>query len=134
MIEKYIAVRLKSVYHGKAGFTQQGAVVLNSGLEKRDPALHNITEVLCDNGLAYKIDGCALHWFLIEDKQDVDYYLGLNEIEVAFERSWFETQKARIRGYSGMRYYDACAEIAKAWSLKDQQRSIGYSLPNKQVA
>lgn len=134
MSEKIIAVRLKSIYHGKAGFDLQGAEVLNAGLEKRDPALRNINEALLDNGLAYDIDGCGLHWFLIEDNRDVNYYLGLNEVEIAFETDWFEAQKARIRGYSGVRYYDACADIARTFSLKDQQRPIDYTLPARKVA
>lgn len=43
---------------------------------------------------------------------------------------WFEEKKGRIRGYSGVRYYDACVEITKIWPLKDQQRSISYTLPS----
>jgi len=51
LTEKIIAIRLKSIYHGKAG------------LEKRDPALRNINEALLDNGLAYDIDGCGCTGF-----------------------------------------------------------------------
>lgn len=134
MPEKIVAIRLKSIYHGKAGFGQQGAEVINAGLEKRDPALRNINEALLDHGLVYDIGGCGLYWFLIDDRRAVDYYHGLNEVEIAFDVDWFEAQKARIRGYSGVRYYDACAAIARAFSLKDQQRSISYTLPERKVA
>jgi hypothetical protein len=129
-----IAVRLKSFYHGNAGFEYQGAKVLNSGLEKRDPALRNITEALYDRGLNFDVDGCALHWFLIEDDHDVNHYLTLNEVEVAFEADWFEAEKSRIRGFTGARYFDACSDIAASWPLKDQSRQICYTLPNQRAA
>jgi len=134
MAEKIILVRLKSFYHGKTGFDQQGADVINAGLEKRDPALRNINEALLDQGLVYEVDGCGLHWFLIDDDRDVDYYLGLNEVEIAFDAAWFDTQKARIRGYAGIRYYDACVAIAQSFPLKDQQRPINYTLPERKAA
>jgi hypothetical protein len=134
MIVKVIAVRLKSIYHGNPGFEYQGAKVLNSGLEKRDPALRNITEALYERGVEYSIDDCSLYWFLIEDDNDCQFYLGLNEVELAFEAEWFESEKARIRGFAGQRYYSACEDIAQGWLIKDQTRPISYTLPRRTAA
>ena len=128
---KHIAVRLKSPHHGYAGFAVQKSTVLNSGLDKRDPALRNLTEALYDRGLAYDVDGCGLYWFQIEDAHSLEYYRNLNEVEVVFESSWYDAEKARIRGFSGHRYYDACAEMAKTWALGDQNRKISYQVPRK---
>lgn len=128
---KHIAVRLKSPHHGYAGFTVQKSTVLNSGLDKRDPALKNITEALYDNALEYRVDGCSLFWFQVDDEHSLDYYLNMNEVEIAFDSAWYEKEKARIRGFSGHRYYDACAELAKQWTLKAQDREINYKLPQR---
>ncbi|WP_439136335.1 hypothetical protein [Pseudomaricurvus sp.] len=124
-------MRLKSYYHGETGFQYNGAAVVNSALEKRDPALKNITEELHNLGLVFDIDGCSLFWFQIDDDQTCDFYHRFNEVEVVFESEWFEAQKARIRGMAGTMYYDACAEIARSVVLKDQSRPISYSLPTK---
>lgn len=130
-MKKHIAVRLKSYYHGETGFQYNGATVVNSALEKRDPALKNITEELHNQGLAFDIDGCSLYWFQIEDDKTCDFYNHFNEVEVVFESDWFDSQKARIRGMAGKMYYDACAEIARNVTLKDQSRPISYSLPTQ---
>lgn len=128
---KHIAVRLKSPHHGHTGFSVQKSTVLNSGLDKRDPALRNLTEALYARGLAYAVDGCSLYWFQVEDNRSLEHYRHLNEVEVAFESAWFDAHKARIRGFSGNRYYDACADLAKDMNFRDQQRLINYTLPSK---
>lgn len=130
-MKKHIAVRLKSYYHGETGFQYNGATVVNSALEKRDPALKNITEELHNRGLSFDIDGCGLHWFQVEDENPCAFYRNFNEVEVAFDSDWFEAQKARIRGMAGKLYYDACAQIAHDIELKDQSRQISYSLPTR---
>ncbi len=130
-MKKHVAVRLKSYYHGEAGFQYNGATVVNSALEKRDPALKNITEELHNLGLAFEVDGCSLFWFQIEDDHSVEFYLTFNEVEIAFESDWFEEQKSRIRSKAGNQYYDACAEIARDFAFKDQSRSIQYKVRKK---
>ncbi len=124
MTEKYIAVRLKSIHHGEDRFSAEACSIVNSRMEKREPALKNITDALYDLGIEYEIDSHALFWFLIDDDQAVDEHLCYADIELAFEASWYDAEKARIRGYTGIHYYDACVELAKAFTLKDQTRLI----------
>lgn len=130
-MKKHVAVRLKSYYHGDKGFQYNGATVVNAALEKRDPALRNITEELHNLGLAFQLDGCSLFWFQIDDDQSVDFYSKFNEVELAFESDWFDAQKSRIRSMGGKLYYNACADIAKSFCLKDQTRTVQYQLPER---
>lgn len=129
-MQKYVAVRLRSAQHGNIGFSLQKATVINYLLEKRDPALRNMTEALYARGLEYKVGGCSLYWFHIDDERDPASYLNLREVEFAFTIEWFEEEKSRIRGLSGFEYIDACAEIASRITIKDQQRDVSYSLPS----
>jgi hypothetical protein len=124
MTEKYIAVRLKSIHHGEDRFSADACTIVNSRMEKREPALKNITDALFDLGVEYEIDSHALFWFLIDDDQAADEHQCYADIELAFEASWYDAEKARIRGYTGIHYYDACVELAKAFTLKDQTRLI----------
>ncbi len=131
MTEKYIAVRLKSIHHGEDRFSAEACTIVNSRMEKREPALKNITDALFDLGIEYEIDSHALFWFLIDDDQAVDELLCYADIELAFEASWYDAEKARIRGYTGIHYYDACVELAKAFTLKDQTRLISNAKIDK---
>ncbi|BFM14796.1 hypothetical protein R50073_09790 [Maricurvus nonylphenolicus] len=124
MSEKYVAIRLKSIHHGEERFSAKGCTIINSRMEKREPALKNITDALFDLGLDYEIDKHSLVWFLIDDDQSAEEHLCYVDIEVAFEACWYEAEKARIRGYTGIHYYDACVELAKGFTLKDQTRLI----------
>lgn len=129
-MQKYVAVRLRSAQHGNVGFSLQNANVINYLLEKRDPALRNVTEAMYSLGLEYKVGGCAMFWFHIEDHREPDYYLNLREVEFAFSAEWFDGEKTRIRGLSGFEYIDACEEIAKTLTIKDQARDVNYTLPS----
>lgn len=131
MTEKYIAVRLRSIHHGEERFSAAGCTIVNSRMEKREPALKNITDALYDLGVEYEIDNHALFWFLIDDDQAVDERLCYADIELAFDASWYDAEKARIRGYTGIHYYDACVELAKAFTLKDQTRLISDAKVDK---
>lgn len=130
-MKKHVAVRLKSYYHGDAGFQYNGAIVVNSALEKRDPALKNIMEELHNQGLAFEVDKCKVFWFQIDDDKPAEFYTNFNEVELAFESEWFEAQKVRIRSMTGNQYYNACADIVKGFVLKDQSRLINYKVPTK---
>ncbi|NIB39963.1 hypothetical protein HBA55_10220 [Pseudomaricurvus alkylphenolicus] len=130
-MKKHIAVRLKSYYHAEAGFSHNGATVINGALEKRDPALRNITEELYNQGMAFDVDDCSLFWFQIEDDKPASFYSTFNEVELAFESDWLEEQKSRMRSMGGNMYYNACAEIARSFNLKDQSREIQYRLPTR---
>ncbi|BFM16859.1 hypothetical protein R50073_30420 [Maricurvus nonylphenolicus] len=129
-MQKYVAVRLKSVHHGLTGFAIQEAKVINYNLEKRDPALKNIIDALLEQGLEYTVNGCGIFWFHIDDERDLAFYESLREVEFAFSTEWLDSKKASIRGYTGMEYVDACAAIAKELTIKDQSRDINYEVPS----
>lgn len=133
-----IAVRLRSVYHGKTGFEFRGASVIDYHIEKRDIALKNIHQTLLSQKLAPDIDGCQLYWFLIDSNdelKDEHYYLTFNEVELCLPVADFEVTKNAIRGLKGGAYLNACEEYANRFLVKDQGRAIQYSLEKfKQVA
>ncbi|GLS25261.1 hypothetical protein [Marinibactrum halimedae] len=125
---KHVAVRLRRFHHGQVAFELNGARVVNSALDKRDPALKNLTEGLLNRNLEYTIDGCELYWFQIDDDKPVSYYEPMNEVEVVFESDWFEAKKDSFRHMSGMRYFDASAGLADEFAIKNQNRTIAYEL------
>ncbi len=134
MTKKILAVRLKRISDAKSGFEHKGSVLLNSGLERRDPALKNLFEALFDRGLSYDVHGCGVYWVLVEDEHSIQHYLNINEVELGFDADWFEQEKAKIRGLSGVGYFNACAAMAKEFSIKDQGRTINYRLPERAIA
>ncbi len=125
---KHIAVRLKKAHHADIGFSLKSAQIINASLEKRDPALKNLTEGLHTRGLEFVVDGCLLYWFQIEDERPLSFYFALNEVECVFESAWFESQKDKIRHMSGIKYYDASAGLAEQFQIKDQLRRIDYDI------
>ncbi len=130
---KYIAVRLKNIRDSKVAFGykeshQHKRELIDSNIEKRDPALKNLVNELFDRGLAYTVDNCSLYWLQIKDENSLEYYLGKNEVEVVFESQWFEEQKARIRNFNGINYVEACGALADQFTLKNQEREIDYEI------
>lgn len=125
---KHVAVRLRLSSDGEKAFKIQKSSVVNSVLEKRDPALRNIIEALIHKGLAYTVDGCDLFWFQVEDQRTPEYYEQMNEVEVVFSSEWFEKEKEKIRHYGGAKYYDACSDLVKGYMIKNQERKIRYSV------
>lgn len=125
---KHVAVRLKLSSDGEKAFAIQKSDIVNSVLEKRDPALRNIIEALQDRGLAYSVDGCDLYWFQVDDERTPCYYQKMNEVEVVFSSEWFEKEKEKIRHYGGIKYYDACSNLVQEYEIKNQQRKIQYSV------
>lgn len=125
---KHIAVRLQKAHHADIGFSQKNAKVINASLEKRDPALKNLTEGLHARGLEFVVDGCSLYWFQIEDDRPPSFYAALNEVECVFGSAWFEAEKDKIRHMSGTRYFDASAGLAEQFDIKDQRRRIDYDV------
>ena len=134
----FIAVRLRSVYHGKAGFEFRGASVIDYHIEKRELALKNIHQALVPQKLAIDIDGCQVYWFLIDsqdEQKDKDYFLRFNEVELCIPVADFEVTKNAIRGLKGVAYLNACEDYAAQLRVKDQQRAIQYDIQKaKQVA
>ncbi|ROS01871.1 hypothetical protein EDC56_2320 [Sinobacterium caligoides] len=129
-MKKIIAIRLRRRDDGFIAFKEnQKAEILYSAFDKRDNAIKNLQEELCSRrGMEYDVDGCGLHWFVIDDNRPADYYLEFNEVECVLEDEWFNSAKASISGYSGFRYYDACAKWADDIVIKDQGRKIDYHL------
>ena len=125
---KHIAVRLQKLHHAEIGFSAKQAKIINASLEKRDPALKNLIEGLHNKGLEYTVDGCGLYWFQIEDSRSLNFYAVLNEVEYIFESNWLEAEKDKIRHMSGIRYYDACIDLASQFVTKDQTRLINYDV------
>lgn len=133
-----IAVRLRSVYHGKVGFEFRGAGVIDYHIEKREPALNNIHQTLLSQKLAIEIDGCRVYWFLIDSNdalKDEQYFLTFNEVELCLPVIDFEVTKNAIRGMKGVAYLNACEDYANRFLVKDQARKIQYDIEKaKQVA
>lgn len=133
-----IAVRLRSVYHGKTGFEFRGASVIDYNVEKRDIALKNIHQSLLNQKLAAEVDGCQLYWFLIDSndaQKDELYFLTFNEVELCLPVADLEVTKNAIRGLKGVAYLSACEEYANQFAVKDQGRNIRYDLEKfKRVA
>lgn len=130
---KHIAVRLKNISDSKIAFGykethQHKRELIDSNIEKRDPALKNLVNELFERGLAYTVDDCSLYWLQINDDNSLEYYRGKNEVEIVFDSRWFEQHKARIRNYNGIQYVDACGALADQFSIKDQQREINYKI------
>ena len=124
----YIAIRLKRLSDAVHGFNEHDTKVIDSNIERRSPALKNISQEFYDSGMEYEIDGHKLFWLHVEGPSDAEYFSKFNEVECVFDQSWFDGQQARIRSYAGMAYYDACAEIAKDLGKKPQDREIAYSI------
>lgn len=124
---KHIAVRLRRSSDAQIAFEIRNSNIVNAALEKRDPALRNLTEGLYNNGVQSEVDGCKLFWFQILDDNSPDFYQYFDEVECVFSSAWFDEEKSRIRHFAGVKYYDASSELAKQFELKDQNRKIDYS-------
>lgn len=133
-----IAVRLRSVYHGKTGFEFRGASIIDYHIEKRDTALKNIHQSLLSQKMAPAVDGCQLYWFLIDSNDALKgehYFLTFNEVELCLPVADFEMTKSAIRGFKGVAYLNACEDYANQFLVKDQARKIQYDIEKaKQVA
>lgn len=132
---KYIAVRLTRMSDAEKAFGDYGKwknkrQLLTSRVDRRDPALRNLTEGLHKRGLQYIVDGCDLYWLQILDKNSLGYYLEKNEVECVFYCDWFDEFKRSIRYFQGKQYVDQCIALGEKFVLKDQHRKITYRLEN----
>ncbi|WP_439134746.1 hypothetical protein [Pseudomaricurvus sp.] len=110
---KYLAIRATSGSAAKERLENQGAQVINYALEKRDPALRNISDALLNLGLEYRLDNQTIHWVLIEDNLTTEEHRACSHTEIAFYADWFTEEKNRIRQLRGTAYLDACSLIAQ---------------------
>lgn len=110
---KYLAVRAASGTAAKDFLESRNARVIDYALEKRDPALRNISESLLDLGMEYWINDQTIHWVLIEDSLTSEEHQANDRIEIAFYADWFAAEKKRIRQLRGAAYLDACSLVAQ---------------------
>ncbi len=127
--QKYLLFRTRNLRDALWVMNHQASAVINSGMERRDPALRNLIEGMQQRGLEIEVDGCPLHVFLIEDNREPSYYQQFNEVEACFNADWFEEEKAKIRFLKGMAYHDATTGWSNQFPLKDQGRAIDYTPP-----
>ncbi len=128
---KYVAVRLKRLSDGVYAFRSTDKFkrkIIDSNIEVRDPAVKNIAEGLYERGLKFYVDGCRLYWFMVDDKNSLEDYRYLNEVEHVFDGEWFEQEKKRIRTFRGNRYVEACIGLVKGVAIKHQNRRIEYDV------
>lgn len=122
--EKYFGLRASSTTKAKEILARYDISIINYALEKRDPALRNLSDALFDSGLEHQINRQSLYWFLIDDDRQCRQLFELGPVEITFCAQWFADQKKRIRPLRGADYINACADIASQFSIKDQQRNI----------
>lgn len=117
----------------KAAFRHQRAIIVDSSVEKKDPALKNLAEGLHDRGLAYGIDGCRIIWLVVEDNHEVNFYRQFNEVEIVFTQAWLEQRKALVRHLSGVDYCGTTIRWAEEFQLKPQDRALVYRVPPEEM-
>lgn len=127
--KKYLMFRTHTLRDALWVMDHQDASVVNSSMERRDPALRNLIEGMQQRGLQHEVDGCPLHVFLIEDERDTDYYDQFNEVEACFDADWFDREKAKVRFMKGAAYHDVTSGWSSQFALKNQKRSIDYTPP-----
>ncbi len=133
-MKKYIALRIRNISDAKAAFRRHSAIVIDSSVDKKDPALKNLAEGLHERGLAYGIGGCRVIWLVIDDARDVKFYQQFNEVEIAFSHEWLEERKSKVRYLSGLDYCEAANSWADELVIKPQDRLVEYSVPVEMVA
>ncbi len=122
--EKLLAVRASSAHAAADQLSQLGINVINYSMEKRDPALKNVADALLDLELEFRIENQSLHWVLVDDERQEAQLLECNFIELVLTCAWFDGEKQKIRRLRGRAYIDACMNLARQLSLKDQTRTL----------
>jgi len=128
--EKLLAVRATSANAAADQLSQLGINVINYSMEKRDPALKNVADALLDLELEFRIENQSLHWVLVDDERQEAQLLECNFIELVLTCAWFDGEKQKIRRLRGRAYIDACTELARQLSLKDQTRTLESATQN----
>ncbi len=114
-------VRSASLSQAKEVIEEKGITIDNYALEKRDPALRNLSATLFAKELSIHAKGEQLYSFLINSEQTSQALHQKEGIEVVFTCEWFELRKSAIRGLKGGDYIDACANLAE--ELRPQYRN-----------
>jgi len=132
-MEIYIAVRAQKLSAAKNALAAANVTVLNSLVDRIEPAIRNMAEGLHRLGVVYDIAGCGVFWLLIEGGEDLERFYGFSAVECAFSAAWYQQQAAKVRYLKGIAYCDATAEWAGQFSLADQARSIDVQFLNADV-
>jgi hypothetical protein len=148
----FIALRLMSEHHAKAGIEARGPNVrsrgqlIDSNITRRFPALKNIALHLVSTGKLPDVrEGNVLEqkngkrvidrttafhifWCEIETDLPVDYWRSQKEVEAVIQREEFEVFAASIRHRGGAAYIEACEKYADALEVC-LRPEIGYVPP-----
>jgi hypothetical protein len=148
----FIALRLMSEHHAKAGIEARGSNahsrghLIDSNITRRFPALKNIALHLVSTGkLPDTREGNVLEqkngkrvidrttafhifWCEIETDLPVDYWRAQKEVEVVIQKENFEIFSAAIRYRGGAAYIEACENYADALEVC-LHPEIGYVPP-----
>jgi len=133
-MEIYIAVRAQKLSDAKNALAAANVTVLNSLVDRIEPAIRNMAEGLHRLGVVYDIAGCGLYWLLIEGGDDLGHFYGFSAVECAFSAEWYQQQAAKVRYLKGIAYCDATEEWAGLFSLADQARKIDVQFLNADVS
>lgn len=123
-MQKYLALRAKKLNFAKKALSAVGCDVLNSNVERIEPALRNLAEGLHKKGMVYDIDGCGVFWVLVDDERSVESYQDFSAVECVFSEGWYREQAQKVRYLKGMAYCDATEAWAEGFELPSQQRVI----------
>lgn len=123
-MEIYLAVRAQKLSDAKNALTAANIDVLNSNVDRIEPAIRNLAEGLHRRGVVYDIAGCGLFWLLVEGGDDIGRFSDFSAVECVFSAEWYQVQAAKVRYLKGMAYCDTTAEWAEQFPLADQTRVI----------
>jgi len=132
-MEIYIAVRAQKLSDAKNALAAANITVLNSLVDRIEPAIRNMAEGLHRLGVVYDIAGCGVYWLLVEGGDDLERFYRFSAVECAFSAAWYQQQAAKVRYLKGIAYCDATEEWAGLFSLADQERKIDLQFFNTDV-
>jgi len=148
----FIALRLMSEHHAKAGIEARGpnahsrGQLIDSNITRRFPALKNIALHLASTGklpdtregnvlqmqngqcIVERTTSFRVFWCEIDTELPADYWRAQKEVEVVIQREDFEIFAASIRHRGGAAYIEACENYADALEVC-LHPEIGYVPP-----
>jgi len=133
-MEIYIAVRAQKLSDAKNALAAANITVLNSLVDRIEPAIRNMAEGLHRLGVVYDIAGCGVYWLLVEGGDDLERFYRFSAVECAFSAAWYQQQAAKVRYLKGIAYCDATEQWAGLFSLADQKRNIEVQFLNADVS
>ena len=123
-MEKYLALRAQKLVDLKNALKAIDCDILNTQVERIEPALRNMAEGLHRRGMVYDIAGHGVFWVRVNDERSVESYSEYSAVECAFSVDWFKMQAQKVRYLRGIAYCDATEAWGDDFPLADQTRSI----------